>query len=484
MDQDTAGPIRLDYVPASYFHKDDIPALEKAKLWPKTWHLACREEEIPKVGDFVNYEIFDESILVVRTKPDQIKGFYNVCQHRGRRLRDEERGNVSPGFYCKFHGWRYSLNGNVTHVYARENWDGCADFHEGDLSLKETKVGTWAGWVWINMDPNAEPLLDYLDAIVGRLKNFEIEKMRLAWYETIIAPVNWKVVVEAFNEGYHSGATHNTALDYKPMDSPGHVHGRHSMYYTMFPGLPAAKQNGEWAKLGTLQDLLYYQSKEIHETLFSLVMDPLMAAMTRMRAETKADASPEEIFAKLWDLHKEELKKAGLRWPEKLTPQELGNAGTGWHIFPNSVMLPAVDGVLWYRMRPYGEDPDKCIFDIWCLRPYEPGTEPKITRHISHGFEQFKGRNGFLEQDFDNMVATNKGIQSRGFLGAVCNPRQEVQISHFHKMLHDYMYGESAATKGKSSVTALSKKKTDKRKSKSAARKVGAPAVARRRRAR
>jgi phenylpropionate dioxygenase-like ring-hydroxylating dioxygenase large terminal subunit len=440
---DLGAQIRTDFVPAQDYVGPHVAALEKARLWPKVWQNACREEEIPNVGDFVNYELFDESILIVRTAKDAISAFYNVCQHRGRRLRDEERGNVAQGFYCRFHGWRYALNGKITHIYHEEDWKNCAGFKKSDLNLKQPKVGTWAGWVWINMDPDAEPLVKWLDAIVPRLKNLEMDKMRMAWYETLIAPVNWKVVVEAFNEGYHSGATHNHWIDYKLMDSPGHVHGRNTMYFTAFSnGLPSAKrESGHWKASTSIQDWLYYQSLEIYRTLFALVMDPQMNAITRVKNETKPTDPPEQIFGKLWEWHKEEMKKAGLRWPSKLTQEEFANAGTGWHIFPNTVMLPAVDGVLWYRMRPHPQDEDKCIFDIWCLRPYEPGREPKVKRNITVGFEAFRGKNGFLEQDFDNMEATNKGMKSRGWRGAECSPRQEVQVSHFHKVLRTFLYG-------------------------------------------
>src|SRR5581483_7769845 len=153
------GQDRLGFVPAQDYVGPHVAALEKSRLWPKIWHVACREEEIPKVGDFVNYEIFDESILVVRTAKDTIKAFYNVCQHRGRRLRDDERGNVGQGFYCRFHGWRYALDGDVTHIFQEDSWDGCPGFKKSDLNLKQPLVGTWAGWVWINMDPDAEPLI-------------------------------------------------------------------------------------------------------------------------------------------------------------------------------------------------------------------------------------------------------------------------------------------------------------------------------------
>jgi phenylpropionate dioxygenase-like ring-hydroxylating dioxygenase large terminal subunit len=436
-----SGRIREDFVPSGQYTDPSVAELEKSRLWPRIWHIACREEEIPSVGDFVNYEIFDESILVVRTAEHEISAFYNVCQHRGRRLKDEERGSVAQGFYCRFHGWRYGLDGKVTYIHDRPDWEACKDFKESDLNLKRPPhVGRWAGWVWINMDPDAPSLEEWLGpAIMKELENFDIEKMRFAWYETIIAPVNWKVVVEAFNEGYHAGATHAYAIDYKRARSDTTIHGLHARYNTIFHSpLPNAKrEDGQWSETRTIQEAIYFQALEVYETLNCLVMKPLMNALTRMKNETKPDDPPEQVFGKLWDWHRQELQAAGLVWPERLTPAD--NTSGSWVLFPNTIMFPAIDGILWYRMRPHGHESESCLFDIWCLRPFAPGKQPNVKRHVSDGFEAFRGRNLFLEQDFANMIAVNKGMKSRGWNGARTNPKQEIQVSHFHRLLQDYM---------------------------------------------
>jgi phenylpropionate dioxygenase-like ring-hydroxylating dioxygenase large terminal subunit len=96
-----APQVRRDYVPAAdyspEFHRKEIEL-----LWPRVWQPASRLEEIPEVGDYVNYEIGEESILVLRSAPGTVKAFYNVCPHRGRRLRDDERGNVGI-IFCGYH---------------------------------------------------------------------------------------------------------------------------------------------------------------------------------------------------------------------------------------------------------------------------------------------------------------------------------------------------------------------------------------------
>jgi hypothetical protein len=141
------------------------------------------------------------------------------------------------------------------------------------------------------------------------------------------------------------------------------------------------------------------------------------------------------------ELHKEEFAKRGIAWPKALTQEALNRAGTDWHIFPNVITLPTADSALWYRVRPNGEDPNSCIFDIWSLGRWAPGEEPKVTRNETVGFEAFRGKNPFLEEDFDNMEAVHLGMKSRGFEAARTNPIQEIQTVNFHRVLHAYLNG-------------------------------------------
>ena len=96
---------------ASYRSRE-IVQLEKERLWPRVWQLACRLEEIPYVGDYVTYDLLDESIIVVRETPERIRAFHNVCQHRGRRL--TEGCGTAQRLQCRYHAWQWGLDGKVT----------------------------------------------------------------------------------------------------------------------------------------------------------------------------------------------------------------------------------------------------------------------------------------------------------------------------------------------------------------------------------
>ena len=125
---DTArAPVRPDFIPADRYRGPDVAAREHQHLWPRIWHIVCREEEISNPGDYITYEILGDSIIVVRTSEGGIRAHYNVCQHRGRRLVPPGCGHIN-GFFCGFHGWRYALNGACTYVHREQEWAGSAGF--------------------------------------------------------------------------------------------------------------------------------------------------------------------------------------------------------------------------------------------------------------------------------------------------------------------------------------------------------------------
>src|SRR5271157_5112899 len=157
-----SAPQGLVVIPTEAYLSEQYARAEKDKLWAKVWQAACRVEEIPKVGDYVTYDILDESIIVVRSAPDKISAYYNVCQHRGRRL--TESCGQAVRFRCRFHGWCWNLKGENTFVLDPQDWGKCLT--PENLHLKEVKLDTWGGWVWINMDPNCKPLKEYLEPAV------------------------------------------------------------------------------------------------------------------------------------------------------------------------------------------------------------------------------------------------------------------------------------------------------------------------------
>ena len=111
-------PIRPAIIPIEAYVSPEYAAQENQRLWSKVWQAACRMEDIPKIGDYVSYDIMEESVIIVRTTAETVQAFYNVCQHRGRQLTTGS-GNATQ-FICRFHGWRWRIDGETAFVNDRK----------------------------------------------------------------------------------------------------------------------------------------------------------------------------------------------------------------------------------------------------------------------------------------------------------------------------------------------------------------------------
>src|ERR1700730_17784890 len=150
-----------DVVPRARYTSAPFGALEFDHLWPRVWQRACREEEIAEVGDFCEYLIGDQSILVVRSAPDVIGAYHNTCLHRGTRLAEGSGHFEDEGIRCRYHAWRYDLGGRLIEVVDPEDVAPVPQ----DVFLGQVPVGRWGGFVWVCLDPGAPPLLEYLDPL-------------------------------------------------------------------------------------------------------------------------------------------------------------------------------------------------------------------------------------------------------------------------------------------------------------------------------
>lgn len=424
--------VRDDFVPSAAYISPDYVRLEKQRLWPRVWQMVCREEEIPNSGDYYTYEIADESVTVLRRKAGALAAYYNVCPHRGRRL-TEGCGRMGR-FHCKFHGWQWSLDGKPADVVDRQNWGDC--LADEEITLQSVKVGSWGGWVFINMDPDSESLEEFLEPARSMLDAFEFEKMRYAWRKCIVMPCNWKVALEAFNEGYHVQTTHRQLLPWFDDLTYSAAKGRHGMFGyapTALFGLPSPRL-GEVT--GDIRSGLYMFNQLIWDQLKATTTEEMLAAGKRLM-ELPEDADPLTVYTSFAQFHREESAKNNRPWPN-VTPEALMAAGTDWHIFPNLVFLHQPTNVLFYRARPNGDDPDSCIFEINVMERFGEGAEPGAEVEVGSDWNSVDW-GLILEQDFQNMGEVQKGMKSQGFRGARPNPVQERIISNFHRVLHHYL---------------------------------------------
>jgi phenylpropionate dioxygenase-like ring-hydroxylating dioxygenase large terminal subunit len=401
--------------------------LEKEKIWKKVWQMACREEQVPQTGDSWVYDINDISILVVRVTSSEIKAYYNVCLHQGRKLRDGPSHDTE--LRCPFHGFCWTLGGKLAHFPSQ--WD-FPQIEKRQFSLREVKVGRWGGFVFINMDPNCASLEDFIGDMPSHWEKFPLEDRYIALHVAKVFRANWKTAQEAFMEGYHNVATHlqfcipfGGLLDSTQYDPMGN--------YSRAIGLgaieaPLALQDPTMDEC--LQTLTEIGAPGLLEAIKRNAPPDVMSMiefMTRFRRDRLRDL----IGAKADDLSDYELHGGGY-----LT------------LFPNFHPWWAYDEIV-YRFRPYNDDPEMCLMETYLLRPFS-GERPKPAALHSLGPDdthldapEMGELARIFYQDEFNIEAVQKGLHSLKAIGrgTTHGVYQAGKIRHFHRLWNRWVLG-------------------------------------------
>jgi len=438
--QDLSEPL---FLPVEAYICEDYARAEGDRLWSKVWQHVGRVEEIAEVGSYLTYQIANDSILIVRSAPDAIKAFHNVCPHRGRRLVDTPSGAHSAcgrarQFGCGYHGWRFNADGQNTFVLDKDDWKGALT--EQRTRLREVKVGTWGGWIWINMDPNCIPLREYLEPAASLLDPFQFDRMRYRFRQWVIFDCNWKVALEAFMEPYHVAATHPQLLKYGDFYAWSRAQGLHGN-----DGYDLRKSEQGSAAVTTVhrtgkgpdaRAMIGQMQKEFWDTVGASTTQTLVDAAARLVDELPEGTPPQEVHQHWLESARRADAARGVIWPS-ISDEQMAEAGLAWHLFPNMSMIPGPTFALYYRTRPYGTNPDKCIYEAVAIERFPPGQEPKTAWNYAEPTEE--NWRLVIAQDFSNMVAVQQGLKSRGFEGCLPNPHQEQKITNFHRNLAQYM---------------------------------------------
>jgi len=407
---------------------------ERDKLWLKVWQMACREEEIPTVGDYYTYEIHDQSVIVVRIGEDEIVAYHNACRHRGRRLL-QGCGRASH-FHCPYHGWQWNLDGANRHVLNPEDWKGELD--EARLRLRTVKIDRWAGFVFINFDPDCAPLSEHLQELDYWIGPFQVERMRYKWRQWMKLDCNWKVSVEGFIEGYHAETTHPQTKQVSNAATHSSSEGLHGRLFQVgAAGGGIGTGVGEQSKVD-VREAPYIGLKMQKETVWTLTTDTFIEAARRLPEMLPEDATAQQVSAKLFETAFMIDAERGVDWPP-VDPVHMANVGINWHLFPNMVLLPNMTFCLGFRMRPDGFNPDSSIMEVFALERYPEGEEPETQ------WEHKPERNAeswplLIRQDFKNFAEIQQGMKSVSLDdGLTPNPVQEACVINFQRNLADWM---------------------------------------------
>lgn len=198
----------------AYFYSPELYALEQRDIFQRSWLYFCHSSQLPNPGDYLTGEIVGQSVYVVRGADGELRGFFNVCRHRGHQLL-KGQGNTVGLIRCPYHSWTYDLEGALKHAPRCEQVLG---FDKSGVTLSSIRVRVAAGFVFVNLDSNAPAFAEDLDNLERRLLAMvpDASSLKLACRQDFAIKANWKIVVENFLENYHSfysGPAHRQLSD-------------------------------------------------------------------------------------------------------------------------------------------------------------------------------------------------------------------------------------------------------------------------------
>jgi phenylpropionate dioxygenase-like ring-hydroxylating dioxygenase large terminal subunit len=419
-----------DIVARARYTSAQFAGLEHERLWARVWQVACREEEIAEVGDFSEYLIGDQSILVVRSAPDVVSAHHNTCLHRGTRLAEGNGHFNDECIRCRYHAWCYDLDGKLIEVVDRDEFVTIPD----DVRLGQVRVDRWGGFVWVCLDTAAPPLLEYLDPLPTLLAPYHLDRMRIRAYLSTVLPANWKVVVDAFNEGYHVQGTHpqilpwtdDVSLEYEPLGIHAHYGRLPNARRTLRPSPRLGLTEGEYDEGEILTAFV--------AGLGGLFYEDERALIDKIRSSPEVG---ENLLSRYQKGRRQLLAQRGVA-VEEFADDQLTSADDVF-FFPNMVGPIYPGTAIIFRVRPNGLDPDSAIKDTWFLEWPGEGEERKRAQRRFYPDWTQRDWGIITNQDYANMEHVQIGMKSRGGPGLRLNRRQESNLLHMHRMIDRYL---------------------------------------------
>lgn len=197
---------RLAYartIPSSYYFEQAVLDREKKNVFGRSWQLVGHADQVREPGQFFTTTIADEPLLIVRGSDAELRALSNVCRHRAGPV--AKGAGKRPVLQCGYHGWTYGLDGCLLQT---PEMSGIEGFDRGEFSLPRFRVAIWKELVFVNLDPAALPLPDFLGDLASRLAPRNYDGYRLAARKEWTLDCNWKVYVDNYLEGYHIPIVH------------------------------------------------------------------------------------------------------------------------------------------------------------------------------------------------------------------------------------------------------------------------------------
>jgi Rieske 2Fe-2S family protein len=221
-----AGPVKarpMKTLPGRDYHDPAVFELERERIFARNWFYAGRADTLAEPGDFVTVDVAGESVIVLHGRDGALRGFYNVCRHRGSRLCDDVSGRMKGAVKCPYHAWAYSFEGELigTPNVGKDELD------RSTLGLWPVPVEVWQGFLFVHLDPDPEPVCEWLatqhDNPAG-FARFNLDQLRIGRTTVTDVRANWKILIENYDECLHCPTVHPELVQVVPAFRKGSVY--------------------------------------------------------------------------------------------------------------------------------------------------------------------------------------------------------------------------------------------------------------------
>ncbi len=420
----------------------DFKAREDELMWPNVWQFAAREEDMPDPGDTVVYEINEKSFLLVRQPDGGVRAFYNVCLHRGRKLKLESGKSIN--LRCPFHGFTWNNDGSLKEIPCQ--WD-FKHLEGKDMDLPELRVERWQGFIMITENEDLPTFTDWVGPGVEHYENWRLDECTTAAWVARVVPANWKVVAEAFMEAWHTIVTHPQILPFTADANTRYdLYGDH-MNRAITPSgalSPHLKGKDQMYVIDKLAEFLGGDTRGRKNSTDKTDLkgfspdDPLLARKLLAQANREAFAEAD-----------------GHDYSEATDSEMLDNMT--YNIFPNFSPWGGFVPNIVYRWRPWG-DVDHCLMEVRILKRAKKGETPDRGAEIvlipddqpfAYASEQIgEALAGVFDQDMENLPYVQQGMKASKNKRLELGHYQETRIRQFHATMDKYLNGALPAKNG------------------------------------
>lgn len=349
---------------------------------------------------------------------------------------------------CPFHGWRWNFQGQNQFVLERQEFRQ-GELRDSDVALREVKSVQFAGFLFINLDPNPQPFDEFIAPVRAVLEGLAIADMHHYWWKSLQIPANWKVAQEAFFEAYHVPATHpqlekggaEVIMGKRDDAEFTHRYVNYEIYQyghgRFFGGAKTPMAGHVNNRTGDPLEEMAARLKLLVDGMDAMVLKEDVDVLLSLRGKPIPEGSSlgGEYMKALY------ATAATQRRPmPKLVPEILGMWGGEVFIFPNLMILPQAGNAMIYRVRPNRFDPDSCTFEILSTRTLPADVKPPRVR-----VQQVTDLNDpeqvllIPRQDLGNIPRIQKGLHSRGIQHTWLASNQEKLILNMHQELDRYL---------------------------------------------